>query len=114
MARNKKLNRLRKLHEKQGGKCVWCGGHAYLPGHPLKEIMEKHKVSRREAKKLVCNIEHIMPRSLGGTNRGDNLCMAHMGCNVERGNSPLRPCISVFKTLTDGRKKMFFGFGDVL
>lgn len=33
--------------------------------------------------------DHIVPRSHGGTDRPDNLRLAHQQCNRERGNDPL-------------------------
>ena len=33
--------------------------------------------------------DHVVPRSLGGTNAYDNLRPAHFGCNLRRGNKPV-------------------------
>lgn len=33
--------------------------------------------------------DHIVPRSLGGTNQLHNLRLAHRYCNMKRGNDPL-------------------------
>jgi len=40
--------------------------------------------NRKEA-----SIDHIIPKSLGGTNDYDNLQLAHRDCNSRRGNKPL-------------------------
>lgn len=51
------------LYERQKGCCPWCG-----------ERMSCHKMS----------IEHIIPKSLGGTHDLVNLAVAHRKCNSAR------------------------------
>lgn len=34
-------------------------------------------------------VDHLIPRSKGGTNHPSNLAPAHMSCNGRRGNRPL-------------------------
>ena len=35
------------------------------------------------------SFDHIVPSSLGGTNKPENLALAHITCNQERGRKPL-------------------------
>jgi 5-methylcytosine-specific restriction endonuclease McrA len=67
-------NKRRRLAERDGAQCWLCKGPFELKG-PLK-----------------ATIDHIIPRSLGGTDRMDNLKLAHRLCNRKRGsedpNSP--------------------------
>lgn len=55
------------LLEKFGRRCVYCG----TKGVPL-------------------NIDHVMPRSHGGSNRGTNLVLACVPCNQAKGNRDVR------------------------
>ena len=54
------------LLEKWGRKCIYCN-----------------------AKNIPLQIDHIVPRSLGGSNRVDNLTLACKSCNQKKGNLPL-------------------------
>lgn len=62
------------LYEKAKGICFVC----------------KRKVSRHAASR-----EHIIPRSLGGTNHPSNLTVSHKKCNNKRGNG-FKPIYSQF------------------
>lgn len=35
------------------------------------------------------SVEHLLPRSLGGTDQLSNLAPAHLSCNISRGVDPL-------------------------
>lgn len=39
------------------------------------------------------SVDHVIPRSLGGTDDLDNLRPAHYGCNAKRGNRLLTPAL---------------------
>jgi 5-methylcytosine-specific restriction endonuclease McrA len=54
------------LLEKWGRKCIYCN-----------------------AKNIPLQIDHIIPRSLGGSDRVDNLTLACKSCNQKKGNLPL-------------------------
>lgn len=58
-----KANRRRMVYERDGGCCVTCGTTEDL------------------------TLDHIVPRSKGGTNAVDNLQTMCRSCNTEKGNS---------------------------
>lgn len=53
---------------RDGNRCRWC-----------------HLTFRPRGLRLR-TLDHIVPRSLGGTAHPDNLCLAHLYCNSSRGN----------------------------
>ena len=61
----------RKLAEAQSWKCIWCGEECHN---------NVAKISK------YATIEHIIPRSRGGTDSYYNLAMACFECNSNRGN----------------------------
>jgi hypothetical protein len=46
----------------------------------------KKPVTKRQLTKGLANRDHIIPASDGGSNRSDNLRLAHYECNIRRGN----------------------------
>lgn len=74
----KKMSRFRKLLRIWGCTCFYCG--------------EGFSVSRP------ATLEHLIPRSLGGTKEIGNLALAHEKCNSIRGNAPLVAALRVFDT----------------
>ena len=65
-------NRLWKLQE---GKCHLCG-----------KIMLRESYGPPNNHGLLATFDHIVPRSMGGSNRQSNIKLAHRKCNCERGN----------------------------
>ncbi|MEG4144084.1 MULTISPECIES: HNH endonuclease [unclassified Microcoleus] len=63
-------NKRRQLLELYGNRCHWC-----------KKSMQKSERT----------IEHLQPKSLGGSNALPNLRLACFTCNNSRGNSPFPP-----------------------
>lgn len=63
----RRLEIVRKLYFFWGNSCILCGGK-FTVCNP-------------------CTIEHIRPKSLGGTNDINNLALAHVLCNSMRGNA---------------------------
>lgn len=45
-------------------------------------------VCGRKVDRIEATLEHIKPRSLGGTDDYENLAISHGRCNARRGNSP--------------------------
>ena len=77
----------------------WCGGchRRHLPGLPCWQGRYRTNLVRRTlaAKGRVCwlcgrtgatSVDHVVPRSLGGTDADDNLIPSHLPCNAARGN----------------------------
>jgi 5-methylcytosine-specific restriction endonuclease McrA len=58
--------RRRRIYARDGHRCVYCG---------------------RLAEKLT--LDHVIPRSKGGTNVSENLITACMDCNRDRGDMPI-------------------------
>lgn len=61
----------RKLYNKQEGRCGICGGF----------------ISLAELSSPKANIDHIIPRSRGGSDKQENLQLTHTVCNEMKGNS---------------------------
>lgn len=59
-----------RLSEAQNWKCCWCG----IP------------CTHERGKKDSSTLEHILPKSMGGTDDYENLAMACSRCNSKRGN----------------------------
>lgn len=59
-----RAKRLR-IYARDDHQCVWCGAREHL------------------------TLDHLLPRSHGGSNHHTNLFTACMRCNRERGNEPL-------------------------
>lgn len=68
--------RVTTIMARDGVNCAICDGpldrHLRVPGHAL-----------------YITFDHIVPRSRGGSDRIENLRLAHHACNQARGNDPL-------------------------
>lgn len=69
----RKNSRRSKLFIAQQGKCWLCGGKMRLDVDLL-----RHPDA--------ATFDHIKPRAEGGTNRQDNIILAHKRCNSRRGS----------------------------
>lgn len=75
--RNKsRLNRLRRLYEKQNGLCWICCEEMELRADDCLKMPKPNQAT----------LDHIVPRSLGGTSTIVNLRAAHSLCNSRRGS----------------------------
>ena len=72
------LEKVTKLFLMQGGKCYLCGNEMKLP----RDFSE-----RKVRDPLEATIDHIVPRSHGGTYRKENIKAAHRECNRRKGNT---------------------------
>ncbi len=69
-----KQNKIERRIELNGSECCWCC----------------KKLNREDI-----TVEHLIPKSLGGSNAFDNLYLACRHCNQSRGNHLLPPKYSV-------------------
>lgn len=79
--RSKRARRLLHLVFRiQKGKCFYCQKECWLPecGDPL---------TVRKPDKDMASRDHIIPRSMGGTNSNGNVVMACVGCNNKKKNN---------------------------
>ncbi len=63
-----------------------------LAGYETREyLLEKwnRQCAYCNAKDIPLQVEHIFPKSLGGSNRISNLCLACEKCNLKKGNKPI-------------------------
>ena len=68
-----------------------------LAGYELREyLLEKwnRQCTYCQIKDVPFQVEHIVPRSKGGSNRVGNLCLACEPCNQKKGNSDVRDFLS--------------------
>ena len=75
-ARSRRRRLLLLLAKTDGIKCFYCEKRMLHPDEP-----------GSHAKKA--SIEHLVPRSLGGGEHGNNFVLAHSGCNRLRNVRPL-------------------------
>ncbi len=68
-----------------------------LAGYTLREALLEHwgrECAYCGAKNLPLQIEHITPKSQGGSNRFNNLTLACVCCNQKKGNRPIEEFLS--------------------
>jgi len=73
----KTIRKLHALWKKVDGRCVYCGNRMWVP--------TIHQPGRSGK---MASVEHIVPKSKGGTNTADNLTCSCSACNTARGNLP--------------------------
>ena len=73
------------LYQEADGICCYCGRRTYLA------------VCSGQPRGLLATIEHIIPRSKGGTSEWNNVALACLGCNTGRGNGPAPPLLHLPK-----------------
>jgi len=76
-----------KVWNKTDGKCCYCGVQT------LKLYLNR-KANRNNPQ--LATIEHVKPRSTGGTNAVENLFIACKPCNVKKGNKRLKIFRKIF------------------
>ena len=72
MSHKRTRNLVSRIRLRDGDNCWLCGLVVRKNAHGL----ERH------------TLDHVLPKSLGGDNKVENLKLAHKGCNEARGNRP--------------------------
>lgn len=98
MARQRRM--LLRLSEAQNHRCCYCGTDTWHPNINMGEtIIIKSKRTR-------ATLEHVLPRSKGGTYGMYNLVMACNECNIVRGNRPVENFLqSIYAPASRPRKQ---------
>ena len=76
----------RDLRERYGDNCHWCG-------RPMDFDTREEPLS--------ASLEHVIPKSRGGTNDRSNLRLAHKRCNEDRSVPTPKRCRSPFYALRE-------------
>ena len=88
MKLSKKYNLNYKLYEKQKGLCALCNKSIErefkLFSYWIWSVFLHGKLIKRKECNL--NIDHIIPRSLGGKDNNSNIQLTHITCNTMKGN----------------------------
>ncbi len=69
----------RRIYERDGWKCVWCHVEVERPTLPEDGILVRGGIIHQ------ASIDHVVPRSRGGSNRPSNLITCCARCNAKRG-----------------------------
>lgn len=88
MCRREKLI---KLFNRQKGLCIFCGCQTWLSVPEVK----KQKPPKGLKMKDMATADHIIPQSLGGTDKLSNLAMACSLCNNDRQTTPFEEFMEV-------------------
>lgn len=68
------IDKREKILEKSKGKCYYCG----------KKLRANHFVHKGEPKKALMTVDHIFPKSKGGSNNIKNLIASCYKCNQDK------------------------------
>ena len=88
MSTNRRTKLRAVLYKAQNGKCCYCKRPVWLCEKPetKKDAMERLSVSKRQVRKRRATLDHLTPKSEGGSNYKGNFALACNGCNSERGS----------------------------
>ena len=70
----------RRIYERDGWRCVWCHAKVEQPTLPEDGILVSGGIIRQ------ASIDHVVPRSRGGSNSPSNLITCCAQCNAKRGH----------------------------
>lgn len=70
--------RLRTLYVKFNGRCFYCDGIVFLSCHPVAKYIGRHAEA---------SVDHVVPRSKGGTYLLTNTVLSCKVCNEAKGDS---------------------------
>lgn len=80
---SKTLYRSRKsAYMAQAGMCFYCGYAMWLRSSD--ELTQLYGITKKQAKRLQCTAEHLIPRSEGGNDLPANIVAACLHCNSTR------------------------------
>jgi len=71
---------LEKLFKRDSGKCYLCGGDCDKSDFVMREDIKICGINYP-------SIEHVIPLSRGGTHSWENVRLAHLGCNIAKGDT---------------------------
>ena len=66
----------------QGGKCYYCGYAMWLLSRV--EVTQPYGITKKQANRLKCTAEYLIPRSEGGNDLPANIVAACLHCNTTR------------------------------
>lgn len=97
MKKEKKVKRIDVLIKVLPHVCPLCGGDIseevkkYVAFRDELEFLKNNKLKLNKPmtrrNKININVDHIVPRSLGGTSCWENLQLTHSDCNVKKGST---------------------------
>ena len=115
------LRRIQMLSGCQNHRCAYCGVRMRVPGLPTfgypmgktppwpARTWGHHKLSRYYRR---ATIEHVIPKSAGGTNALANSVAACLFCNLYRANQPIEYAIARISRLVRRRTHPHLIFED--
>ncbi len=101
-----KLQRSReRAFQSQCGKCFYCGAPMWLRT-PVE--LAAQCLSKRQAARLKCTAEHLVPRSEGGSDCSANIVAACAHCNGTRHKRKVPPLPEAYRV--EVRKRVARGY----
>lgn len=89
-----------RLFDAQDGLCASCGYRMDLATRTvLLDLPPEHPLMQLESYLLMASIDHLEPRSRGGTDCPRNKVAMHIRCNSDKGNRPPTGCERIFHML---------------
>lgn len=76
----------RRIYERDSWRCVWCAAEVFNTLDQLRRHVDALEGSTSKQPLRFASIDHVVPRSRGGTNEHHNLITCCMKCNAKRGD----------------------------
>jgi hypothetical protein len=73
----------RRIYERDGWRCVWCTAYVATSG----QLAGPLDARARAADLRLATLDHVLPRSRGGSNHESNLITCCSECNERRGDT---------------------------
>jgi HNH endonuclease len=80
---------------RQSGRCFYCDFPMWTDDP--ESFASEFNISLRQAKRLKCTAEHLIPRQDGGTSASANIAAACLSCNQQRHRRPVAPPPDVYR-----------------